>query len=67
MNANKVTKSQSGIEGEYVYRGITICRDDSRKGYTGHWSAGLDIKNKVSTDTRTKLLSAIDSYIAKAA
>jgi hypothetical protein len=63
---NKVTKTE--VEGWYKYRGITIKRDDSAKGYWGHWGATVGsitarTYRKYSTQTRGELLALIDQLL----
>lgn len=62
MQTNKVTRSDDLPDGWYKYRNITIKRDDSNKGYHGHWYAKI---NKISftTDKRATLLKMIDEYL----
>ena len=57
-----VSKHATGIEGWYTYRGISFVRDDSNKGYWGHYTASVAGK-KLATATRKLLLQQIDQYL----
>jgi hypothetical protein len=62
---HKVTKCPSGIEGYYVYRGITIRRgflSYSKPGYWGWWSCRFGGKSHSFT-TRAETLRWIDQQI----
>lgn len=63
-----VRKHPSGIDGWYVYRGVKIERDDSNRGYWGHWRASVGsivggTHKKFTTQTQTQLLAQIDEYL----
>jgi hypothetical protein len=58
-------KDESGniIENEYVYRGVQFERDDSRRGYWGHYATSWNVGGtRIRTSKRRDLLSAIDRY-----
>ena len=56
-------------DGEYLYRGIAIERDDAQRGYWGHWVTSYAMKQangkhvKERSETRKVLLSKIDSVL----
>lgn len=69
MTKHKVTKTE--IDGWYEYRGVTIKRDDSNKGYWGHWRASVGsimqrTHQNLTTQTRARLLEQIDEFLDKA-
>jgi len=62
MPGHRVEPAPSGREDEYLYRGIVIRRDDSRRGYWGHWRtvrARFDARAK----TRKELMARIDALL----
>lgn len=70
--AHKVTQYRyqdgSKAEGEYLYRGIRIERDDSVRGYSGHWRAKVGsisagTRNTFTGMTRAVVLAQIDSHL----
>lgn len=67
---HKPVHHHSGIAGWYTYRGITMKRNDSERGYWGHWYA--DIVNvsdgdqcitNVKAETRARLMAKIDELL----
>lgn len=65
-----VTRHPMGIHGCYKYRGVTIERDDSNRGYWGHWTARVGsimagTHQKLTTQTRANLLKQIDEHLDK--
>jgi hypothetical protein len=51
------------VENEYVYRGVEFERDDSHRGYWGHYKTSWNVGGtRIRTATRKDLLSAIDRY-----
>lgn len=71
-STHKVTQYRyedgSKAEGEYLYRGIRIERDDSMRGYSSHWrakvGAGIAGTRKfLNGMTRAAVLAQIDSYL----
>lgn len=69
---HSVQRHPADIDGWYLYRGVTIKRNDRERGYWGHWTASMGsimggTQKKFSTDTRAKILAAIDAALDKAA
>lgn len=65
---HRVSKCPSGIDGYYIYRGVTIKRHDRNRGYWGYWTACVgsimkDTYKKISTSKRADLLKLIDEYL----
>lgn len=63
-----VRKHEAGIDGWYVYRGVRIVRDDSNRGYWGHWSATVGsvmqgTRQRLTTQTQATLLQQIDDFL----
>lgn len=64
MREHRVEPAPNGRSDEFLYRGITIRRDDTKRGYWGHWrtqAAAFEAKAK----TRNELLDRIDALLAQ--
>ena len=67
MKTYTVTKLKDSagnpIENEYVYRGVEFEKNDSRRGYWGHYKTSWNVGGtRIRTQTRRDLLSSIDRY-----
>jgi len=63
-----VKKHPTGIKNWYLYRGVTIKRDDRNRGCWGHWYATIGsimagTSQKLVTQTQGHLLAQIDKHL----
>lgn len=65
-NAWKVTKLE---DGDFEYRGVEFMRDNSLRGYSGHYRTIRKVAGiaTASGATRAELLKNIDNLLARAA
>jgi hypothetical protein len=65
LATHRVSKHPLGMEHWYVYRGVTIKRDDRVRGYWGHWRTDSARVGMITTATRALLLQQIDAALAQ--
>lgn len=57
-----VQRHPANITGWYLYRGVILKRDDSHRGFWGHWQATV---GSISDGTRKRLSSAVRAELIR--